>query len=231
MRVLRAVEASLAASGQNTNLGILLLCAPIAVSAGAAERPLTRESLREALARELSALDAEDARAIFAAIAKANPGGLGERDSHDVRHAPQIGLLDAMALAAPVDRIAAAYGNDFADIFEFGLDVLGAARRNFGVANPMAVSALYLGFLGDFPDSHIARKFTLRTALEVRREAAQLRGDFYNADPGDRLPLLMAFDESLKARGINPGTSADLTVATLFAETVLQPETYAGHAG
>ena len=29
---------------------------------------------------------------------------------------------------------------------------------------------------------------------------------------------LLAFDASLKARGFNPGTSADLTVATLFAD-------------
>jgi triphosphoribosyl-dephospho-CoA synthase len=228
-RILRAVEASLAASGQNTNLGILLLCAPLAAAAGAARKPLTQESLREALAGELAALDSGDASAVFQAIAKANPGGLGERDNHDVRHAPQIGLREAMALAAVDDRIAAAYGNDFADIFEFGLDVLAAARRNFGAASPMAVSALYLGFLGDFPDSHIARKFTRQTALEVRREAAHLRGDFYTCAPDERLPLLMAFDESLKGRGINPGTSADLTVATLFAEIVLQSETDAGH--
>jgi triphosphoribosyl-dephospho-CoA synthase len=30
----------------------------------------------------------------------------------------------------------------------------------------------------------------------------------------------MAFDRSLKARGLNPGTSADLTVATLFAASL-----------
>jgi triphosphoribosyl-dephospho-CoA synthase len=34
-----------------------------------------------------------------------------------------------------------------------------------------------------------------------------------------RAPLL-AFDRALKERGINPGTSADLTVATLFAATL-----------
>jgi triphosphoribosyl-dephospho-CoA synthase len=31
------------------------------------------------------------------------------------------------------------------------------------------------------------------------------------------LPDLLQWDASLKQRGINPGTSADLTVATLFA--------------
>jgi triphosphoribosyl-dephospho-CoA synthase len=34
---------------------------------------------------------------------------------------------------------------------------------------------------------------------------------------------LAAWDESLKAQGINPGTSADLTVATLFLAGLLGP--------
>ncbi len=33
-------------------------------------------------------------------------------------------------------------------------------------------------------------------------------------------PDLLAFDRSLKARGLNPGTSADLTVTTLFAASL-----------
>ena len=36
-------------------------------------------------------------------------------------------------------------------------------------------------------------------------------------DPADVLPELLAYDRSLQARSINPGTTADLTVATLFA--------------
>jgi triphosphoribosyl-dephospho-CoA synthase len=36
-------------------------------------------------------------------------------------------------------------------------------------------------------------------------------------DPTDLLDDLLAWDAALKADRINPGTSADLTVATLFA--------------
>jgi triphosphoribosyl-dephospho-CoA synthase len=36
------------------------------------------------------------------------------------------------------------------------------------------------------------------------------------AHPSQLLPDLLAWDSSLKAAGLNPGTSADLTVATLF---------------
>jgi triphosphoribosyl-dephospho-CoA synthase len=34
------------------------------------------------------------------------------------------------------------------------------------------------------------------------------------------VPLLKEFDHSLKARRLNPGTSADLTVATLFTASL-----------
>jgi len=36
-------------------------------------------------------------------------------------------------------------------------------------------------------------------------------------------PAFAAWDEALKARGVNPGTSADLTVATLWIAGVLPP--------
>ncbi len=44
-------------------------------------------------------------------------------------------------------------------------------------------------------------------------DAESLKGE----DPQALTPKLLAFDRSLKERGLNPGTSADLTVATLFA--------------
>jgi triphosphoribosyl-dephospho-CoA synthase len=53
----------------------------------------------------------------------------------------------------------------------------------------------------------------------VRAEAeAVARTVMWQAPAVVRHPPLAAFDASLKARGLNPGTSADLTVATLFAE-------------
>ena len=70
-RVLAAVEATRAACGQNTNLGILLLAAPLAAAAEA------EGGLREALDRLLAGLDREDAVAVYAAIRLAAPGGLG----------------------------------------------------------------------------------------------------------------------------------------------------------
>jgi triphosphoribosyl-dephospho-CoA synthase len=41
-------------------------------------------------------------------------------------------------------------------------------------------------------------------------------------DDAARVKLLLQFDRRLKARNINPGTSADLTVASLFAHILRQ---------
>ena len=83
VRILRAVEASFAAAGCNTNLGILLLCAPLAA---AAETPL-QGPLRDRLRVVLNSFDDEDAAAVFAAIRTANPGGLGSVPEQDVADA------------------------------------------------------------------------------------------------------------------------------------------------
>lgn len=210
-RILAAVEATFAVVGSNTNLGILLLCAPLA--AAAESQP---HDLRAALARVLHALDVEDAAAAFRAIARASPAGLGEVEHHDVHATATVTLRAAMAEAAGRDRIARQYVTDFADVFDVGEPLLDAAlgalpdRRS-------ATLATFLGFLSAFPDSHICRKHGATAAERVRRQASWLRVRALAAPRlDDVLPELLAWDKELKDGGINPGTSADLTVATLF---------------
>ena len=99
-RVLAAVEATRAACGQNTNLGILLLAAPLAAAAQAGG------SLPDALARLLAGLDVADAASAYRAIRLASPGGLGRSEHHDVAAEPVVTLLEAMRTAAGKDRIA-----------------------------------------------------------------------------------------------------------------------------
>jgi triphosphoribosyl-dephospho-CoA synthase len=211
-RVRAAVEATLAAVGQNTNLGVILLCAPLAA---AAEAPLDA-ALRPALGRVLDGLDRADAGEVFAAIAAANPGGLGRAARHDVNAPALVTLREAMAEAAERDRIARQYVTSYEDIFALGLPALAAARRRQGEAR-WSTLAVYLAFLAAIPDTHVARKFGAAAAEAVRREAAPWRDALLAApDPEALTAGLLEWDGDLKACGINPGTSADLTVATLF---------------
>ncbi|WP_281413052.1 triphosphoribosyl-dephospho-CoA synthase [Aureimonas sp. OT7] len=197
-RVLRAVSATRKAVGQNTNLGILLLCAPLAKAAERTEGPL-RTQLQTVLA-DMSPQDAEDT---FRAIALAAPGGLGTAPEADVRQQPHIGLRAAMRLAADRDLIARQYANGFADIFDIGVPL--AAGR------PMerAAQDVFLAFATAAPDSHVARKFGHATATDLMYRFRALAGAPQEA--------LATFDRVLKAEGLNPGTSADMTVASLFA--------------
>src|SRR5262245_24792635 len=109
-RILGAVEATRAAVGTNTNLGIILLCAPLA--AAAEQDPA---DLRGALATILADLDVADADLAFRAITLAAPGGLGRVEQHDVRARAAVTLAAAMAAAADRDRIARQFTTGFAD--------------------------------------------------------------------------------------------------------------------
>jgi triphosphoribosyl-dephospho-CoA synthase len=210
-RILGAVEATFAAIGTNTNLGIILLCAPLAAAVEA-----ETSNLRATLVKVLRDLDREDAELAFRAIVRAAPAGLGHSARHDVFEPATVSLRQAMAEAADHDRIARQYATSFADIFDLGLPLFEATRQRLADAK-WATLATYLGFLSAFPDSHILRKHDAQTAERVRRTAATHLASFEAADnPAKILPELLAWDAALKADRVNPGTSADLTVASLF---------------
>ncbi len=214
-RVLRAVEASLTAAGCNTNLGIVLLSAPLA----AASQAEGGVDLRSRVRRILSTLDAADAASVYEAIRRASPGGLGSAPEQDVAAPPTIGLRDAMTLAAERDRIARAYVTDMEEIFAFGLPMLEEiSLRTEDLA--LAVTTLHMAYLAREPDSHIARKSGSEVAEAVRQEAARQRALWDPVATQQTLPGLLAFDRNLKERSLNPGTTADFVVATLFAAGV-----------
>ncbi|WJR65114.1 triphosphoribosyl-dephospho-CoA synthase [Neorhizobium sp. CSC1952] len=214
-RVLGAVAATRERVGTNTNLGILLLCAPLAKAAESISA-----HFRDDLRRTLDGMDADDARDVFAAIRLGNPGGLGSAEEQDVREEPTVPLLEAMHMAAGRDMIARQYATGFSDIFAGGLTAWeqAAGRGEDGMWPTVFV---YLHFLSSFPDSHIGRKHGTGLAEEVRKEAETIRRTVTEeTDLTRREEVLLSFDKRLKDRDINPGTSADLTVATLFVRNM-----------
>jgi triphosphoribosyl-dephospho-CoA synthase len=214
------IEAAITATRRivdcNTNLGIVLLAAPLMVAAEQAEPGGFRRTLSETLAQ----LTVSDASLAYAAIRLADPGGLGRAEAQDVSGEPTVTLRAAMGLAAERDRVARQYVTDFADIFAIGVAGLTAAEQR-GTPLDAATSDIYLQFLAAFPDSHIARKFGASVAEAVRAEAAVLAASPAGvADKRQRMKALLDFDLSLKCRGINPGTAADLTVASLLVRGI-----------
>jgi len=211
-RIEQAVSASLAAAGCNTNLGIILLCAPLACAAQSGNGPL-RVHLDDCLDHTTVA----DAQAVYRAIQTANPAGLGTAPAHDVAGIPTVTLLAAMTAARDHDRIANAYANDFADLFDLALPALHTARIS-ALTPDRAITTLHMCLLDQFPDTHIARKYGPQIAAEVQREAHRLRPFYLPAVDDAGFAKLLEFDADLKRRGLNPGTTADFVVATLFAD-------------
>lgn len=243
-RLEAAVRATRAVAGCNTNLGILLLCAPIACACerlDARSVPPSAQALRAALCGVLEGLDMADARAAFRAIAAASPGGLGHVPEQDVGAVPTVGLRAAMGLAAHRDLVARQYAEAHADIFDFGLPAFAPAAREAPAARRALragascgvdlcdaalrarVLHVYLAWLAAHPDSHIVRKHGAQAARAVSAEAAQWQARLQARPELADSEALADWDDALKARGLNPGTSADLTVCTLFVAAVLEP--------
>jgi len=206
-----AIEATSRWAPRNTNLGIVLLLAPLARAA------LTGDGLhRDHLTRVLHDTTLEDAREAYAAIRLAAPGGLGEVDAEDVRAEPTVPLLDAMRLAAERDVIAREWTTSFAITFELALPALERARADALSWND-AVTETYLAILADIPDTHIARKCGPAEADRVRGRARGVaHAGGVRTDSGRA--AIRALDDALRdaSNSRNPGSSADLTAAAIF---------------
>jgi triphosphoribosyl-dephospho-CoA synthase len=207
--VLAGVEATRAAVATNSNLGMLLLIAPLA--AAPPDRPL-----RDGIASVLDGLTSEDTRQVYAAIKAADPGGLGKVEHADV-HAeqpPAMGLKEVMTLAADRDLVARQYVDDFGEVFWTADRIAAAARRK-----PLGEAIVdgYIELLAEHPDSLIARKCGLDVATAASARAASVLNARASGEAEYRAALT-EFDFWLRADGHrrNPGTSADIVAAALF---------------
>jgi triphosphoribosyl-dephospho-CoA synthase len=211
MTIRRAVEATGRWTRSNTNLGIVLLLAPMA-------RAAARDGgdLRSRLARVLDETTIADAAEVYTAIRRARPGGLGRVSSEDVSAPPSVTLAEAMGLAAERDAVAKEYVTRFTMTFEIGAPALRMARRD-GLPWSDAVVEAYMRLLGVQADTHIARKLGLPAAEAVSRRAREVLAAGGVRSPAG-LAALSAFDAELRdaTNSRNPGTTADLTCAALF---------------
>jgi triphosphoribosyl-dephospho-CoA synthase len=208
--VLEAVKATREAVGTNTNLGTLLLLAPLAT--------VTDDSNHaRGIGAVLKQLTFEDTRHVFEAIRVSAAGGMGRVNEADVSAEPPAGmtLVSAMEIAQDRDSVARQYCNDFADVFRI------AATIEEGVAGSLSLNTAivhaHLQQLAVAPDSLILRKCGPAIAEQARAHAERVLAA---GSPGDDdyEHAVEGFDFWLRSDGHrrNPGTTADLIAAALF---------------
>ena len=208
---------------KNTNLGIILMLSPI-VYVVLKEGIISKEKLVKEIKILIKKQSIKDSIPIFKAISITSPGGLGFSKKYDVNKIPKINLYKAMEFAKKRDLIARQYCNGFEDIYNTGIPAYKKFYNKWGKVN-WALTGVYLTFLKKFNDSHIVRNKGRKTATNVRKEAQKYY--FFlkrNKNLNKIKKKLLFFDKKLKSKGINPGTIADLTVATLLFEIVTKKQ-------
>lgn len=208
--ILKAVEATRSVVSHNTNLGIILLIGPLA-------RVPPEQSLFDGIASVLSATTVQDSQLVYQAIRMAQPGGLGEVGEQDLQNEPTLNLLECMCLAADRDMIAGQYANGFHQVLENGLQWL---RESVELADsqPEQIAWLATRLLAEYGDSLIARKCGPEMSELVRQKAREVLDSGWPAEPAAAVSF-KDFDRFLREDGNrrNPGTTADLIAAILFA--------------
>ena len=207
--VVDAVRVTRQAVGTNTNLGMVLLMAPLA--------SVPRDvRISEGVDSVLDALDRDDARQVYEAIRLAKPGGLGREAVADVADGPPSSLVEAMRWAADRDLVARQYANGFHEVLELVVPWLVEADARGQSPDAMIVE-VQLRLMSEFPDSLIARKCGAAIARQAQDRAAEVLSVASSVDEAYQRAV-SDFDDWLRGDGHrrNPGTTADLIAAGLF---------------
>jgi triphosphoribosyl-dephospho-CoA synthase len=192
----------------NCHFGAILLLVPLCAAAG---KSSTISELQANLVDVVKHTTSEDAIKFYESFRSVRVR-VGERHYLDVNDPSSLQaikqqnltLWDVMKLSSPNDTIAREWVEGFPRTFH-GAELITHYLES-GLSLQSSVPHLFLQLLSEFSDTLIAKKFNANVALEVSAKAADAmkRGDV--AD----------FDEELITRHINPGTTADLVIGSLF---------------
>ncbi len=212
----------------NTNLGIIMMLTPLSAAAAMSDDFF---HLRTNFTKIMAFTTPQDAVNLYKAIALADAGGMGEREDLDVTsNQSQIELLenkinmfDILKISAEWDLLASELTTSMPVTFETGFPTFKRILNNYGMNS--ATVQTFLTILSQFPDTLISRKYGLEKAREVSSEAKDIldKGGILTPD-GQK--ALEEFDINLSKNKLNPGTTADLTAATIMVAILSNYQDY-----
>lgn len=204
----------------NTNLGIMMMCIPIAAAAAISEG---FDEIQENVGRLMDATTVEDAVNLYDAINVADAGGMGDQEEFDVMsekakdelRANNQTMYDVLEISAGWDRLASELTNKMPVCFEIGYPCFSNILKtsdDVDVVNNATVLT-FMTILSQIPDTLISRKYGDEIAESVSKKASEI---LKFRDDGSFIEKLLEFDDYLYENKYNPGTTADLTAASIF---------------
>jgi len=214
--ILQAVDETDRWIKNNTNLGIVMMIVPIAVSVAISE---SFEDIRDNIKILMKNTSVEDACDLYDAINIADAGGMGDQDEYDVSNdnAKQElkdnkqTMYDVLKISAPWDMLAREMTSDMPAVFEIGYPTYHSLKKEKSKNDACILT--FLTILSHVPDTLISRKYGEEEALKISlmtRDLLKLK------DSSDFMDKVSEFDEYLFKNNYNPGTTADLTAASIF---------------
>jgi triphosphoribosyl-dephospho-CoA synthase len=207
--ILNAVQAS--ATWQragNCHFGAILLLIPLCA---AASRSSTIEQLRTNVIKVVGRTTTVDAvrfyesfRSVDVRVQERHYLDVKDPESVHTIQKQQLTLLDVMGISSSNDAIAKEWIEGFPRTFH-GAELFKRFEESGHNLNESIV-CLFLRLLSEAPDSLVAKKFGPEVALEVSAKATHVLKHGNIED----------FDKELIAQRINPGTTADLVIGSLF---------------
>ncbi|WP_406534345.1 triphosphoribosyl-dephospho-CoA synthase [Methanobrevibacter sp.] len=214
--ILQAVAETDRWINNNTNLGIVMMITPIAVAAAISD---SFDDIRENVKIVMGNTSVDDACDLYDAINIADAGGMGDQDEYDVasdsakqelRDNNQT-MYDVLKISAPWDMLAREMTSDMPAVFEIGYPTYHELKQE--KTQNEACILTFLTILSQVPDTLISRKYGSDEALKV----SMMVRDLLNLkDEPDFAERLKEFDDFLFNNKLNPGTTADLTAASIF---------------
>jgi triphosphoribosyl-dephospho-CoA synthase len=195
--ILEAVKLTSGHSGGNTHFGAYILLVPLVMGGDIAGA--------DRLVRETTV---EDAIQFYRAFGETRVRVLSgdELDVDDPRaieelKVRQMTLFDVMLYSAKNDMVAREWINGF-QLTRRGADLLFSHGPG-----PESVSMAFLDLLATEPDTFISKKHGKDAAWEVMQKAQDVR---------QGLRDLVAFDQECINTGMNPGSIADIIIASIY---------------
>ena len=214
-------------SGGNVHLGIILLFSPLAAAAGSVMKKglvdlgELKSSLDEIISGATSLDSVNIYRAIDEAMSEENLGSVDQLDVKDTSSLDRIldeelTPLDIFKECQTRDAICNEWVTGFKVTFSEGHPFL-RKRLDEGANINEATVDTFIKILSEHPDSLIQRKKGMEDAVKVSEKAKEiiLAG---GASTEVGMKMIQELDDELREENgsLNPGTTADLTAASLY---------------